>query len=169
MKNLFFAAVAFLMVGAFASCTKTQTTVAEPNTAMVTLKLEVNNDMTNDTTYNGSTQTQYETVPAGTTVQFVVDTRNLQLNPVSGKNYEVKTYTATVAAGGLVTMELPAIGDPVNYTVKFADIELMEKTEFYNTLTSRTETQEESVIYTLSDKTITVFEGAELKREYTYN
>lgn len=168
MKNLFFAVVAFLIVAGFASCTKTQTTVAEPGMASVMLTLEVNTDMTNDTTASGASQIQYEAIPAGTTVQFVVDGRDLQLNPVSGKNYEDVTYTADVAANGMVMVELPATVNPATVTVKFPDLVLTETKTRFNVFTGRTEKFEEEELYTRSNATISIWDGATIIREYRY-
>lgn len=168
MKNLFFAVVAFLIVAGFASCTKTQTTVAEPGMASVMLTLEANTDMTNDTTIFGAGQTQYEFVPAGTTVQFVVDGRDLQLNPVSGKNYEDVTYTADVTSNGMVMVELPTTVNPTTVTVKFPDLMLTETKSRFNPLTSRTEKYDEEELYTKSNETITIWDGATIIRTYEY-
>jgi hypothetical protein len=168
MKNLFFAAVAFLMVAGFASCTKTQTTVAEPGMASVMLTLEVNTDMTNDTTANGNFQTQYEFVPAGTTIQFVVDGSDLQLNPVAGKNYEDVIYTADVTSNGMVMIELPATVNPTTVTVRYPDLVLTEITDQFNATTGNMEKVMEEVLYTRSNSTISIWDGATIIREWRY-
>lgn len=158
MKNLFFAAIALLMVGAVSSCTKTQTQTAEPGTAMVTLHLRVNNDETNSS--NGNTI--WENIPAGTVVSFIIDTEDLQYNPNTSYAYDKMIKTATVDANSDVTIELPAIADPYNVTVKFPDLEL---TRTYN---SGGTTMTETEVYQNSDINISVWDGAQEFRTETY-
>lgn len=169
MKKMTFAAAAMMAVAVLGtSCTKTQTTPAEPGKAMVTLHLGINTDLTNDTTYNGSTQIQYERVPEGTVVHFVVDSRDLQENPVSGYSYDKLTSTGTVDASGNVTVELPAIATPLSAEVKFPNLELDERKERYNTVTSQNEVITEKKIFTKGDESVSIWDGAVIIEEYNY-
>lgn len=169
MEKITLSALVIAMIAILGtSCTKEATTPAAPGTAMVTLQLGINTDLTNDTTYNGFSETVYENVPSGTMVKFVIDSRDLQRNPVNGYNYEELTYTGTVGANGEVMIELPAIADPANVQVKFPELRLDERRERYNTVTQQDEIITESKIYTRSTVNISVWDGAVLVREYNY-
>lgn len=164
-----FAAIVMMVIAVLGtSCTKTQTTPAEPGTAMVTLHLGINTDETNDTTYNGGIMTQWENVPAGTMVKFVVDSRDLQENPVSGYTYDKLTYTGTVDASGDVMIELPAIATPLAVEVKFADLELDVRRERFNTVTGNDEVITETEIFTKADESVSVWDGAIIIQEHNY-
>lgn len=164
-----FAALASMAIAVLGtSCTKTQTTPAEPGKAMVTLHLGINTDLTNDTTYNGGSQIQYENVPSGTVIQFVIDSEDLQENPVSGYAYDKLTSTATVDGSGNVSVELPAIATPLNVEVKFPDLELDEKKERYNTVTSQNEVITETKIFTKGKEDISIWDGATIIQEHNY-
>jgi hypothetical protein len=169
MKKMTFAAIIMMLIAVLGtSCTKTQTEPAEPGTAMVTLHLGINTDETNDTTYNGSTATQWETVPSGTVVKFVVDSKDLQENPVSGYAYDKLTFDGTVDASSNVTVELPAIGTPYDVDVKFPDLEADVKRERANVFTGNTETYTESEIFTKADEAVSVWDGAIIIQEHNY-
>lgn len=164
-----FAAIVMMVIAVLGtSCTKTQTTPAEPGTAMVTLHLGVNTDETNDTTYTGGVATTYENVPSGSIVKFVVDSRDLQENPVSGYTYDKLTYDGTVDASGDVMVELPAIGTPYDVEVKFPDLELGVKRERANNVTGNAEIITETEIFTKGDESISVWDGAVIIQEHNY-
>lgn len=169
MKNLTFAAIVMMVMAVLGtSCTKTQTTPAEPGKAMVTLHLGVNTNETNDTTYSGAVQTQWENVPSGTVIQFVIDSKDLQENPDTTYSYDKLTSTGTVDASGNVTVELPAIGTPLNAEVKFPDLELDVKKERINAITGNKETYTESTIFTRQKEDISIWDGAMIIQEHNY-
>jgi len=164
-----FAAIVMMVIAVLGtSCTKTQTEPAEPGTAMVTLHLGINTDETNDTTYTGAFMTQWETVPSGTMVKFVVNSEDLQENPVAGYAYDKLTYTGTVDASGDVMIELPAIGTPLTVEVKFPDLELGVKRERVNAITGNNEVITETEIFTKGDESISVWDGAIIIQEHNY-
>jgi hypothetical protein len=158
MKNLLFAAIALLMVGAVSSCTKTQTETVEPGTANVTLHLRVNNDETN--TSNGNTI--WENIPTGTVVTFIIDSEDLQYNPNSSYSYDDIIQTATVDANSDVTIELPAIATAYNVIVKFPDLEMTRTYDSGGTTMTETE------VYEKSDLSVSVWDGAQEYRTVTY-
>lgn len=169
MKKLTFAVITMMMIAVLGtSCTKTQTEPAEPGTAMVTLHLGINTDETNDTTYNGGFMTQWENVPSGTMVKFVIDSEDLQENPVAGYAYDKLTYTGTVDGSGDVMIELPAIATPLNVDVKFPDLELEIRRERYNTVTGNNEVITETEIMTKGDESVSVWDGAIIIQEHNY-
>lgn len=162
MKNLFFAAIAVLMAGAIASCTKTQTMTAEPGTGMIMLDLEVNNNEANDTIPSTDND---EKVPAGTVITFTMDTEDYQLNPDPGHTYEIKRWTAEVGANGDVSIELPAISKAADVTVKFPDLELTRTWRIGvvgSTSNPRRDTTD-TRIYEKADETYTIYDGAVVK------
>jgi hypothetical protein len=169
MKKMTFAVITMLIIAVLGtSCTKTQTEPAEPGMATVTLHLGINTDETNDTTYNGGFMTQWENVPSGTVVKFVVDSRNLQENPVAGYAYDKLTYDGTVDGSGDVIVELPAIGTAYDVDVKFPDLEVGIKRERYNTVTTNDEVITETEIITKGDEAISVWDGAIIIQEHNY-
>lgn len=169
MKKMTFAAIVTMLIAVLGtSCTKTQTEPAEPGTAMVTLHLGINTDETNDTTYNGSSMTQYEAVPAGTVVKFVVDSKDLQENPVSGYAYDKLTFDGTVDASSNVMVEVPAIGTAYSVEVKFPDLEVDVKKERAHVFTGNPEIYTESEIFTKGDEAVSVWDGAIIIQEHNY-
>jgi hypothetical protein len=144
------------------SCTKEETTTAEPGTGMISLELEVNNNEANDTL--ASTDTD-ELVPAGTVIQFTMDTRDYQLNPDGNYNYEMKTWTATVDDQGMVSISLPAISKDADVTVKYPDLSLT-KTWRIGIQGSNTNPRRDTTatkIYERADDVYTIFDGADIK------
>jgi hypothetical protein len=157
MKKLaFFSSLLAVLV--LVSCSKEETTTAEPGTATITLNMGVNTDVTNDTTSTGGFQTNYEVDQlAGKEVTFEVDSRDLQENPVSGYSYDKLYFTSTIGSDGVVTVTVPASKDAHTVTVKFPDLELDERdTETLNGVRSYVT---ESVVYTKSNLTVSVWEG----------
>lgn len=165
MKKLaFFSSLLAVLV--LVSCSKKEETVtAEPGKATITINLEVNSDVTNDTTSTGAPQTNYELIPDGTVVTFEVDSRDLQENPVSGYNYDKLYYTGSVSNGS-VTVEVPASREPHNVIVRFNDLEINERdTETVNGVRSYVETPR---VYTKSSLSVSVWEGASVIRDNEY-
>jgi hypothetical protein len=152
------------------SCTKTQTTPKEPGKATITLHLGVNTDITNDTTYNGGSATQYEKVPAGTIVNFVYDSKDLQHAPAAGYAYEMLTVPGTVDANGDVMVTIPAIYKALTVTAKFPELELQQTYTriAVGTNPPLTEKVTKPIIYTKADVAITVWDGAIIVRKENY-
>lgn len=163
-----FVALVLLVIAALGtSCTK-ETVREEAGTANVVLYLTVNTDLTNDTTYNGSTMIMRENVPAGTEVRFIIDSEDLQARPNGSFTYDELTFVGTVDAEGKVEIELPASVDGLDVDVKYADLWLQERSERFNTVTNQNEVVTEETLYTKADDTITIYEGATVIREYNY-
>lgn len=163
MKKLTFAvAVMFCIAVIGTSCTKEQTTTAAPGTGMLSLELRVNNNEANDTLASVNNN---ELVPAGTPIQFTMDTEDYQLNPDANYNYEMKTWTATVDANGMVSIELPAISENANVTVKYPDLELTktERIGFFGSTTNPRRDTTYTVIYERFDDNFTIYDGADVK------
>jgi len=154
MKKLLFAAIALMITGAFiTSCTKNQTMTAEPGTAMLSLEIKANTNEANDTMPSMNTD---ENVPEGTVVHFVINTKDLQENPDTNYMYDDKIWTGTVNANSMVEMELPAIADPLDVTVKFDDFEATRTWAGGYNGADTTETR----IYMKGDETYTIWDGA---------
>lgn len=172
MKKLTFAAIVMMMVAMLGtSCTKMQTKTTDPGKAMITLHLGVNTNVYNDTTYDGSFQTQYEKIPAGTVIHFVYDTKDLQHNPSSTYAYEMKTITGTVDANGDVMVEIPSIYKALDVTVKFPDLELdkvVKRVRLPVTTPVVYEIVNEKTIYTKANVTIGVWDGAIIVQKENY-
>lgn len=172
MKKLTFAAIVVMLVAMLGtSCTKVQTTTKEPGSATITLHLGVNTDVTNDTTYNGASQTQYEKVPAGTVIHFVYDSKDLQHNPSATYAYEKITLTGTVDGNGDVMVTIPSIYKALNVDVKFPDLELDEtytRVRVPVTVPVVYEKVTKKVIYTKANHSIGVWDGAKIVQKLNY-
>jgi hypothetical protein len=172
MKKLTFAAIVMMVVAMLGtSCTKMQTKTADPGSATITLHLGVNTDITNDTTYNGSSATQYEKVPAGTIVHFVYDSKDLQHNASATYAYEMLTVTGTVDANGDVMVTIPSIYKALTVTAKFPDLELDETYERLRvpvTVPAVYEKVTRKTIYTKANVTIGVWDGAIIVQKENY-
>ena len=169
MKNVIFSIFVLAVVAFASSCMKPQTTTADPGKASVTLHLGINYDETNDTSYAGNFETVYENVPSGTVIQFIMDSRDLQENPVNNYDYDMLTYTGTVDANGDVIVELPAIADPASVEVKFPDLELTNRYDGTSALTGEDTVFTELVIYTKNNQFLSVWDGAVLIQDHFYN
>ncbi len=161
MKKVTYAvAIMFSIAIIGTSCSKEQTTTAEPGTGMISLELEVNNNTANDTL--ASTDTD-EKVPAGTVIQFVMDTEEYQVNPDTNFAYEMKTWTAAVDGNGMVSISLPAISKDATVTVKYPDLSLTKtwRLAASGNLPDRDTT--DTRIYERADDTYTIFDGADIQ------
>lgn len=169
MKKMNFAVLVLLVVAVLGtSCTKEQTVRKEAGKAKVVLYLTVNNDLTNDTTYNGSAAVVRENVPQGTEVRFVIDSKDLQARPNGGFTYDDLTFVGTVEGEGKVSVELPASADDMSVEVKFPDLWLQERKKRYNTVTNQNEVITKDKLYTRSADTLSIYEGATVIRKYNY-
>lgn len=172
MKKLTFAAIVMMVVAMLGtSCTKMQTKTADPGKAMITLHLGINTDVTNDTTYSGASQTQYEKVPSGTVIHFVYNSKDLQHNPSGTYAYEMLTVTGTVDANGDVMVEIPSIYKALDVTVKFPDLELDEtytRMRVPVTVPVVYEKVTKKVIYTKANHTIGIWDGAKIVQKLNY-
>lgn len=167
MKNVIFAALTLIVVAVFvSSCTKEQVVPSEPGMAMVTYMVGVNSDETNDTTATGSFRTTYEAVPAGTEVIFSINSADLQRNPNGNYTYETLTFRATTESNGMVNVELPAIGTDLDVDVRFPDLKISVKKEMNINGTMTIVMEEE--IFTGSTETVSIYDGAQILREYEY-
>jgi hypothetical protein len=155
MKKLTLSAGALLAAGIFmTSCSEEQSVVAPLGEATITLNVDVNNNVANDTAYNvntGNTDlTVWETLPS-TTIQIEVDGEDMQNSTKEYQgnyNYDNYTTTATIE-NGQVTFTVPADVDGVAVEVNFPDLQLektiLEQGASYagkDTLITKTETYE---------------------------
>lgn len=169
MKEMNFAALVLVLVALLGtSCAKEPTVRKEAGKATVVLYVTVNNDLTNDTTYNGLSRVMREPIPAGTELRFVLDSRDLQARPNGSFNYDDLTFVGTADDAGKVMVELPASEDDMRVEVKFPDLWLQERSERFNTVTGQDEVITEETLYTRSDVSLTIHEGAKVIREYNY-
>jgi hypothetical protein len=172
MKKLTFAAIALLLVAMLGtSCSKVQTTTAEPGSATITLHLGINTDVTNDTAYNGASETQYEKVPAGTIVHFVYDTKDLQHHVDTNYTYEKMTITGTVDANSNVMVTIPSIYKALSVDVKYPNLELDEtytRIRMPITFPVVYEKVTRKTIYSKATHAIGVWDGAIIVQEQNY-
>lgn len=74
-----------------------------------------NLDETNDTT--GTTEEDFERVPQNTTVKVTLDAEDFASSIEPGVEYGSLSFETTVDASGNFSIEVPALGDPVNAEV----------------------------------------------------
>jgi len=139
---------------------------SEPGKAMVTYKVMINSDETNDTTMNGNSMTMYEAV-ANQEIIFSMDSRDIQRNPSSGYNYETLTFRGMTDDNGMVTIEVPAIGDDATVDVRFPEMRIDVKRETTDRNGDPIIVMEEEY-FGGADRSVTVFDGAQITREYIY-
>jgi hypothetical protein len=171
MKKLFFAAtlmVAVALIGT--SCTKTATTPAEAGMGELTLNMQLNTDESNDVVSNGQAipngKKAYENnFPSGYMVQFIVDSKDLQENPVAGYTYDKLIYTGTVSSDGKVTMSLPASRIPHNVEVHYPDMELTRTWELQPSFGLAKRDTTETRIYERATETFSIWEGSMLIKD----
>jgi len=163
MKKLTFAVAVMLCIAVIGtSCTKEQTTTAAPGTGMLSLELRVNNNEANDTL---NSVNDNELVPAGTVIQFIMDSEEYQYSPDANFNYEMKTWTSSVDASGMVSIELPAIAEDATVTVKYPDLSLTktERIGFNGSTINPARDTSYTVIYERADDNYTIYDGADVK------
>lgn len=153
----------FLVTLAF-SCKKDEaTSTKETGSASVSGTLKANLDITNDTTLNGTPQIQYENVPQGTFISFIIDSKDLEDHPDTTYNYAKLQYNTTVGANGAFSVSLPANANAINAEVRFGDFSYNVVVGFQGS-TAITDNQ----IFTKGIDNITIYNKAVIIKEYTY-
>ncbi len=104
-----------LMVLGLVSCTKEEDAIEVVNgSAKVTGFVEADLDLTTS---------GLEFAPAGTKIIAIINTEDLIANPDPNVNYPNKTYTTTVGANGIYTLNIDANAKNVNVTIVANDFE----------------------------------------------
>lgn len=170
MKKSTIAAIAMIVAVLGTSCTKLQTKAADPGKAMLTLNMELNTNEANDTLSNGNpspTKKWENNFPSGFMVQFIIDSKDLQENPIAGYTYDKLVYNGTYA-NGKVTVELPAISIPHNVEVKFPDLELTRTYRLGATGSPSYPERDTTVtrVYTKGMETYSIWNGAMLVKDH---
>ncbi len=165
MKKKLFSIIAISGI-ALLSCKKTEANLpADPGTATIQGTLFAPLDLSNDTTDAGvfTAGLHNETAIAGIVVTAIVDSEDLQKNPQAGFNYEMLKFTTTVAADGTFKFtNIPAYSDQIDVELRFQDFE-SSQAQF-----DPSNNPPEDKIFTLTDKTVSVYDGALVIKEYDY-
>jgi hypothetical protein len=98
----------------FTSCSDDDQQPLTPGTARVQGRITAKMDMTSHT---------ISSVPQGTTVSFIIDSRDLDKNPDPNFVYDKIITQATVDADGFYTVDLPVGNNAVNVEVVYNDFE----------------------------------------------
>ena len=133
---------------------------------MITYAVLINSDETNDTTMNGNPMTMYEPV-ANQEIIFSMNSADIQRRPDPNYNYETLTFRGTTDASGMVTIEVPAIGDNASVDVRFPELKVSVRREALDRDGNTIVVMEEEY-FGGADRTVTVFDGAQITREYRY-
>ena len=166
MKTKFlsiFALAALVTIG----CKKIESaTPAEPGTATIQGVIKAPIDLGNDTTDTGTfiSGLKNEFAPAGTQVIAIVDTEDLQKNPQNGFNYEKLKFTTTLDAnGGFTFTNIPAFSTSIPVELRFNDFKASQS-QFDPSNNPAIEK-----VFTLTNKTVQVYDGAKVIKEYDYS
>lgn len=166
MKTKFLSIFAIASLLMF-SCKKTESAVpAEPGTATIKGVIKAPLDLGNDTTSNGVFINGYnnEFAPAGTQITAIVDTEDLQKNPQNGFTYEKLKFTTTIGANGDFSFtNIPSYATTIPVELRFNDFS-DEQSQY-----DPTNNPAQDKIFTLSNKTVMVYDGATVIKEYDYS
>ncbi len=166
MKTKFLSIFAIASL-AMLSCKKTESaTPAEPGTATIEGVLRAPIDLGNDTTAAGTfiNGLNNEFAPAGTQITAIVDTRDLQKNPQNGFNYEKLKFTTTIDGNGAFSFtNIPCFATSIPVELRFNDFKATQS-QF-----DPSNNPAEDKVFTLSDKTVQVYDGAKVIKEYDYD
>ncbi len=122
IKTFFITTFAIALAGLAISCESISNpdplnAIDSTQTATIQGTAYANMDETNDTT--GVTEEDYERAPQGTTVKVILDSRDFASNIEPGVDYKSLTYETTVNSSGDYSIEVPALGDPINAEIYF--------------------------------------------------
>jgi len=151
---------------AMLSCNKTESAIpAEPGTATIEGVILAPLDLGNDTTAAGTfiSGLNNEFAPAGTQITAIVDTEDLQANPQNGFTYEKLKFTTAVGANGEFSFtNIPAYAESIPVELRFNDFSA-QQSQF-----DPTNNPSEEKIFSLSNKTVMVYDGGVVIKEYDY-
>lgn len=165
MKTKFLSIFAIASL-AMLSCKKTESaTPAEPGTATVEGIIKAPIDLGNDTTAAGQFINGYdnEFALSGTQVTAIIDTEDLQKNPQNGFTYEKLKFTTTIGSNGEFSFkDIPCYSTSIPVELRFNDF----KTSQSQFDPSNNPSKEK--VFTLNNKTVYVYDGAKVIKEYDY-
>ncbi|MFK8044340.1 MAG: hypothetical protein AB8B72_02505 [Crocinitomicaceae bacterium] len=151
---------------AMLSCKKTESAIpAEPGTATIQGVILAPLDLGNDTTSGGTfiSGLNNEFAPKGTQITAIVDTEDLQANPQNGFTYEKLKFTAVVGDNGDFSFTgIPAYAESIPVELRFNDFS-EQQSQF-----DPSNNPAQDKIFSLSNKTVMVYDGAVVIKEYDY-
>ncbi|MFK8038177.1 MAG: hypothetical protein AB8B74_07815 [Crocinitomicaceae bacterium] len=166
MKTKFLSIFAIASL-AMLSCKKTESAIpAEPGTATIEGVIMAPIDLGNDTNSAGVFINGFdnEFAKSGTQITAIVDTEDLQKNPQNGFTYEKLKFTTTVGTNGSFSFSnIPCYSTSIPVELRFNDFK--ETQTQYDP--SNNPAQEK--VFTLSNKTVQVYDGAVVIKEYDYS
>ncbi len=116
MKNLIIPCLPLLLISLLVSCKeesiKTSNKIDLKRTATLTGIVYANLDLTSSTE---------KTVPAGTPLKFLIDSKEFATVVVEGYVYQQLAYTTTVGSDGSYTIQLPALTKPISVQIVGSD------------------------------------------------
>lgn len=158
IKNFFITTFAIAFTGLVISCESISNpdpinAVDSTQTATIQGTAYANLDETNDTT--GTTEEDYEHAPQGTVVKVVLDGQDFASSPQQNVDYGSFTYETTVNGSGEYSIEVPALGDPIDADLYF--------NSFTASQTQAADSSQEQRTYTPQSQPYTVSIIADLK------
>jgi len=132
--------------------------------------IEVNKDVTNDTNDFGNAKEQLESlsIPSGTKIQFFIDGKDLQLDPVNGYVYEDVMIEAELNEDGSYMVELPVRKNSTNVKVTFPEIKDVFTFSEYDPKLEKYVNKTENAVFYLSNKLISISPNSVLFHDYKY-
>lgn len=151
---------------ALMSCDKTESaTPAEPGTATIKGVIGAPLDLGNDTTAAGTfiLGLKNEFAVTGTQITAVIDSEDLQQNPQPGFTYDKLKFTAIIEANGEFELTgLPCYAESIPVELRFNDFQASQA-QF-----DPSNNPAQSKVFTLSDKTVMIYDGALVIKKYDY-
>lgn len=132
--------------------------------------IEVNKDVTNDTNEFGNAKEQLESIsiPTGTKIQFFIDGKDLQLDPVNGYVYQDIMIEAELNEDGSYMVELPVRKNSTNVKVTFPEIKDVFTFSEYDPKLEKNVNKTENAVFYLSNKIISISPNSVLFHDYKY-
>lgn len=167
MKKTVLGIVALCAMGITIQACKKETVAEVPaGTATVEGYIRLNSNLRNDTLPDGSYETKYEGLPTHVNIQFVIDSKDLQIKPSNNYNYDLITKTVKVDANGKYSVSLPV---PANGKEIEGEIRI-DGFEFRPILTSSQNTDSLGERVTMSNKTdnFYIYNGGKTIYDFNY-
>lgn len=122
IKNFFITTFAIALAGLVISCESISNpdpinVIDTTRTATIQGTAYANLDETNDTT--GTVEEDYERAPQGTVIKVILDAEDFAGTVQPGVDYGNLTYETTVSSSGKYSIEVPALGDPIDAELYF--------------------------------------------------
>lgn len=162
----------------FSSCAKESSqTEVKKGMALVSGSIKCNLDYTNDTSEYGYldtvrktwvtvNETTYDSVPAGTVINFYIPGKELQEHPVDGYDYTDVHIQSTISEDGSYTVSLPCVNKNINVLVTFEEFEADHTFAEIKGWTKLKTTKK--AVYYCNSTSLSIKNGDRIYKDFTY-